>query len=111
MSSRRMAVNRLRDRLPVDAAAIDRVVSRHGSPNVEGERATFLFRGEADEVGVRHRVVGLPDPLPMRRLEGTDLWAVENGYVSLTPLRLDLTDQAELERASAAGATAVHEGG
>jgi enterochelin esterase family protein len=70
-----MAVNRLRDRLPVDAAAVDRFVARHGSPIVEGERATFLFRGEADDVGVRHRVVGLPDPLPMRRLEGTDLWA------------------------------------
>ena len=28
--------------------------------------------------------------------EGTDRWAVENGYVSITPLRLDLTDEAEL---------------
>lgn len=28
--------------------------------------------------------------------EGTDRWAIENGYVSLTPLRLDLTDAAEL---------------
>jgi 5'-nucleotidase len=34
--------------------------------------------------------------------EGTDLWAFENGYVSLTPLRLDLTDQGELERVSQA---------
>ena len=75
MSSRRMAVNRLRERLPVDAAAIDRFVARHGSPSMMGERATFLFRGEADAVSVRHRVVGLPDPLVMRRLEGTDLWA------------------------------------
>ena len=75
MSERRLAVNRLRERLPVDAAAIDRFLARHPSPVVEGERATFLFRGEADEVRVRHRVVGLPDPLPMRRLPGTDLWA------------------------------------
>ena len=67
----RLAVNRLRDRLPVDAAAVDRFIARHGSPIVEGERATFLFRGEADEVRVRHRVVGLPDPLEMRRLPGT----------------------------------------
>jgi 5'-nucleotidase len=28
--------------------------------------------------------------------EGTDRWAVENGYVSITPLRLDLTDENEL---------------
>jgi len=40
-----------------------------------------------------------------RRAEGTDLWAVEQGYISLTPLRLDLTDQRELQRvAGSAGA-------
>ena len=31
--------------------------------------------------------------------EGTDRWAVEQGYVSMTPLRLDLTNEAELTRA------------
>jgi 5'-nucleotidase len=30
--------------------------------------------------------------------EGTDRWAVEHGWVSLTPLRLDLTDEAALAR-------------
>jgi 5'-nucleotidase len=30
--------------------------------------------------------------------EGTDRWAIEQGYVSMTPLRLDLTDYAGLER-------------
>jgi 5'-nucleotidase len=30
--------------------------------------------------------------------EGTDRWAVEQGYVSMTPLRLDLTDHEELAR-------------
>jgi 5'-nucleotidase len=30
--------------------------------------------------------------------EGTDRWAVEQGYVSMTPLRLDLTDYEGLER-------------
>lgn len=29
--------------------------------------------------------------------EGTDRWAVENGHVSITPLRLDLTDEEELK--------------
>ncbi|EWT06773.1 esterase [Intrasporangium chromatireducens Q5-1] len=74
--TRRLAINRLRDRVPLDAAAVDRFVSRYGSPIVEGERATFLWRGEADEVWVRHRVVGLPDPLAMKRVAGTDLFAV-----------------------------------
>lgn len=31
--------------------------------------------------------------------EGTDRWAVEQGYVSITPLRLDLTNEEELMRA------------
>ena len=31
--------------------------------------------------------------------EGTDRWAVEQGYVSITPLRLDLTNERELKRA------------
>lgn len=41
--------------------------------------------------------------LSVRRLdeveEGTDLWAVRNGYVSITPLRLDLTDERALRAA------------
>ena len=30
--------------------------------------------------------------------EGTDLWAMNQGFISITPLRLDLTDHAELAR-------------
>jgi len=30
--------------------------------------------------------------------EGTDRWAIEQGYVSMTPLLLDLTDHVQLER-------------
>jgi 5'-nucleotidase len=33
--------------------------------------------------------------------EGTDRWAVEHGYVSMTPLRLDLTNEEELAAALA----------
>jgi len=52
-----------------------------------------------DPMGRRHywyTVVPLEHPQ-----EGTDLWAVERGYVSMTPLRLDLTNHAALERAIA----------
>jgi 5'-nucleotidase len=31
--------------------------------------------------------------------EGTDRWAVDHGYISMTPLRLDLTNEAELAEA------------
>lgn len=71
---RRLAVNRLLDRRPLDHEAVDRFLARHGAPIVEGARATFLWRGPADEVLVRHRVVGMPDPLPLRRIPDTDLW-------------------------------------
>jgi 5'-nucleotidase len=64
---------------------------------------------------VRHydgRVVPGRDPMgrehfwltvaPLEEVEeGTDRWAMERGLVSITPLRLDLTDIAALERLSA----------
>ncbi len=71
---RRLAINRLIDRKPIDEAMIDRFLERYGAPIVEGTRTTFLWRGEADEVMVRHRVVGLADPLRLRRIRDTDLW-------------------------------------
>jgi 5'-nucleotidase len=62
-------------------------------------------------VSVRHydgRIVPTKDPYgrdlhwftvkPLEGAEeGTDRWAVEQNWISLTPLRLDLTDQAQLE--------------
>jgi 5'-nucleotidase len=62
---------------------------------------------------VRHydgEVVAGEDPMGRRHFwltvrpiehteEGTDRWALESGYVSMTPLRLDLTSEAELAEA------------
>ena len=61
---------------PLDARDRRPVLGQLQTPVVEGAHTTFLHRGEAEEVSVRHRVVGLPDPLPMRRLPDTDLWYV-----------------------------------
>ena len=72
----KLAINRLRDRRPLDAAMADRFLARHEVPIVEGDRCTFLYHGEADEVFLLHRIFGLPDHLPLRRLHGTDLWYV-----------------------------------
>ena len=72
--TRRLAINRLRDRKPLDDAAVDRFLGRHEVPIVEGTRCTFLFRGQADEVFLAQRIVGLPELLPLRPLRGTDLW-------------------------------------
>lgn len=70
----KLAINRLRERRPLDAAAVDRFLARHTVPIVEGARCTFVYRGEADQVRVVLRVLGLPDHLPLRRVRGTDLW-------------------------------------
>jgi enterochelin esterase-like enzyme len=74
--SRKLAINRLRERRPLESAAIDRFLARHQVPIVEGARCTFLYRGEADEVHLVHRIFGLPERMPLRRLRGTDLWYV-----------------------------------
>jgi enterochelin esterase-like enzyme len=75
-AGRKLAVNRLRDHRPLDPAAVDRFLARHEVPIIEGARCTFLYRGEAEEVLLIHRIFGLPDHLPLRRLGGTDLWYV-----------------------------------
>jgi enterochelin esterase-like enzyme len=71
---RKLAINRLRERRPLDYGTVDRFLARHEVPIVEGARCTFLYRGEADEVFLIHRIFGLPDHMPLRRLRGTDLW-------------------------------------
>ena len=74
--SRKLAINRLRERRPVTPAVVDRFLARHEVPIVEGARCTFLYRGEADEVRLVHRIFGLPGSIPLRRLRGADLWYV-----------------------------------
>lgn len=71
-----LAIHRLRARKPLDDTTIDRFLDHHAVPIVEGEKCTFLYRGDADEVWVRHRIVGQPQRVPMRLLPGTSLWFV-----------------------------------
>jgi enterochelin esterase-like enzyme len=54
--------------------AIDQLLREQRIPLVEGPTCTFLWRGEADWVGIEHRMLEVPIPLPLRRLKGTDLW-------------------------------------
>ena len=72
--SRKLAINRLRERRPLEPTVVSRFLARYQVPIVEGDRCTFLFRGEADEVHLVHRIFGLPERIPLRRLHGTDLW-------------------------------------
>ncbi|MCA9914283.1 MAG: 5'/3'-nucleotidase SurE, partial [Anaerolineae bacterium] len=49
-----------------------------------------IYRDEIERDGEMVRIVGEP---PTGRLDelGTDLWAINTGYASLTPIHLDLT--------------------
>jgi enterochelin esterase-like enzyme len=71
-----LVINKLRSQTEIDGAMVDRFLAEHEAPLVEGRFCTFLYRGEADEVRLAQRIVGLPDRLPMRRLPRTDLWYV-----------------------------------
>jgi enterochelin esterase-like enzyme len=70
----RLAVNQLSQQDPLDEAAVDRFLATHEVPIVEGRHCTFLLRGEADEVHLAQRILGLPSRLPMRRIGATTLW-------------------------------------
>jgi 5'-nucleotidase len=49
-----------------------------------------IYNDELEQEGDIYRIVG-PAPTGMTEEEGTDLWAVHNGFASLTPIHLDLT--------------------
>jgi 5'-nucleotidase len=49
-----------------------------------------IYRDELLQEGEHYRIVG-PEPGGVLDEEGTDLWAVHNGYASLTPIHLDMT--------------------
>ena len=70
----RLAINQLKTTKPLDPAAVDAFLDGQEFPIVEGPHCTFVWRGEADEVWLCQRIVGLPDRIPLRRLRGTDLW-------------------------------------
>lgn len=70
----RLSINRLKASKPLDAEAVANFLDSHEFPIVEGPHCTFVWRGEADEVWLCQRIVGLPDRIPLRRMRGTDLW-------------------------------------
>lgn len=49
-----------------------------------------IYRDEMERDGDKVRIVGEP-PTGVLDEVGTDLWAVHNGYASLTPIHLDMT--------------------
>lgn len=69
-----LKIESLRELAPRDRGGIQRFLEEHQFPLVEGAHVTFLYKGEADSVSLRHWVYGLPSPQPLQRIAGTDLW-------------------------------------
>ena len=55
-------------------AAIDRFLEAESFPLVDPSGATFVYRGVADAVNLRHWVFGLPSVQPLERAGTSDLW-------------------------------------
>src|SRR4029453_14173981 len=72
----RLAINQLQQQGTIDEAAVAEFLAHHKVQIAEGPQGTFLFRGQADEVHLAQRILGLPGRLPMRRVSGTTLWHI-----------------------------------
>jgi len=78
-------------KLQSDAAtkpgAVDAFLAGREFPLVSGMVCTFVYRGDADHVQLRHWVCGLASTQAFTRIDGTDLWQ----------LVLDLPDESRIE--------------
>jgi enterochelin esterase family protein len=59
---------------PRTPEAVNAFFSSHSFPIVEGALITFVWRGEAEAVHLKHWVYGLPSSQQLKRIEGTDVW-------------------------------------
>ena len=69
-----LAIEQLLADGPPDEAALASFLEQHRFPLNEDRSTTFVFRGEAEKVLLRHWIWGLPATLPFRRAPDTDLW-------------------------------------
>jgi len=59
---------------PHTREAVDAFLAGKSFPLAEGSSITFVYRGEAEAVHLKHWVFGLPASQSLNRLDGTDLW-------------------------------------
>jgi enterochelin esterase family protein len=73
MKAARPAIQTLLESRP-DNAKVDAFLESRAVPIVEGPSVTFLWRGEANGVNLRHWIYGLESANALKRLPNTDLW-------------------------------------
>lgn len=59
---------------PRTAEAVDAFIAANKFPIVEGPALTFVYRGEAEAIHLKHWVYGLPASQSLTRVENTNLW-------------------------------------
>jgi enterochelin esterase family protein len=59
---------------PKTREAVDAFIAANTFPIVSGSSCTFVWRGEAEAVHLKHWVFGLPQSQRLTRLDGTDIW-------------------------------------
>lgn len=72
-----MAVNTLEEverRGLRDPARVESFLRENTFPLVEGTKVTFVYRGQADAVLLRHWIFALPSEQAFERVPGSDLW-------------------------------------
>jgi len=70
----RLAIRRFEESRPKDHAAVDRFLRENRFPIAEEPSVTFVYRGEAQAVNLKHWIYALPSMQPLTRIPGTDLW-------------------------------------
>ncbi len=53
---------------------VDAFMAANTFPIVVGSSCTFVWRGEAEAVHLKHWVFGLPSSQQLKRIDGTDIW-------------------------------------
>ena len=59
---------------PHTPEAVEAFMRAHAFPLVEGSSITFVWRGDADAVNLKHWVFGLPSSQTLARVDGTNVW-------------------------------------
>ncbi len=80
-------------------AEIDALLEQHTFPHQDGTTTTFVYRGEADEVRLRHFIYGLPSSQPFNAIAGTDLWYLvyELPECSRVEYKIELVNEGETQ--------------
>jgi len=69
-----LAIHELEKSAGANNGAIEAFLGDHEFPIIEGRNVTFVWRGEADDVFLRHWIYGLPSSQAFERINGSDLW-------------------------------------